>query len=90
MFPDPGDSPRGRGEAGNFFSTIPGPGISENGAPLHLWMTADMKDAKTFFSVKKCELDQNDTLELSFVESIFMIYKLRKKIAKAKAEHFIQ
>ena len=53
-------------------------------------MTADTKDAKTFFSIKKCELDQNITLELSFVESIFMMYKLRKKIAKAKAEHFIQ
>ena len=51
-----------------------------------LLMTADTKDAKTFFQIKKRELDQNITIELSFVESIFMMYKLRKKIAKAKAE----
>ena len=50
-----------------------------------LMMTADTKDAKTFFSIKKRELDQNVTLELSFVESIFMMYKLREKIAKTKA-----
>ena len=53
-----------------------------------LLMTADTKNAKTFFQIKKRELDQNITvtMELSFVESIFMMYKLRKKIAKAKAE----
>ena len=49
MFPDPGDSPRGRGEAGNFFSTIPGPGISENGAPLHVCI-ADIFYFINFFS----------------------------------------
>ena len=49
-------------------------------------MTADTKDAKTFFQIKTRELDQNIAMELSFVESIVMMYKLRKKIAKAKAE----
>ena len=30
-----------------------------------LMMTADTKDAKTFFQIKKRELDQNITMELS-------------------------
>ena len=49
-------------------------------------MTGDTKDAKTFFSVKKRELEQNIKLELSFVDSLFIMYKLRKQIAKAKFE----
>ena len=49
-------------------------------------MTGDNKDARTFFSVKKQERDQDITNELSFVDSLFIMYKLRKKIAKAKTE----
>ena len=43
-------------------------------------------DCWTFFSVKKWEQDQDITQELSFVDSLFMMYKLRKKITKAKTE----
>ena len=49
-------------------------------------MPADTKNAKLFNATKKHEMEENTTLELSFVESIFMMYKLRKRIEKAKAE----
>ena len=58
---------------------------SSRDASRKLMMTADTKDAKTFFSIKKYELEQHTTLELSFVESIFMMYKLRKKNCKSKS-----
>ena len=43
-------------------------------------------DAKTFYSVKKHETEENNQWELSFVDSLFMMYRLRKKIGKAKAD----
>ena len=49
-------------------------------------MTAGTKDAKTFYAVKKRESEQGTKLELSFVDSLFMMYTLRKNIAKAKSE----
>ena len=49
-------------------------------------MTGDTKDAKTFYSVKKHEAEENIKWELSFIDSLFMMYRLRKKIAKAKTE----
>ena len=49
-------------------------------------MTGDVKDAKSFYAAKKQEQERNIEPELSFVDSLFMMYKLRKKIAKAKAE----
>ena len=61
--------------------------ISNSGdAKRILVMTGDTKDAKTFFTVKKRKQEQNIILELSFVDSFFMMYKLRKRITKAKAE----
>ena len=51
-----------------------------------IFMTGDTKDAKTFYSVKKHEAEENIKWELSFVGSLFMMYRLRKKIMKAKAE----
>ena len=61
--------------------------ISTSGnAKRKLMMPADTKDAKAFNASKKQETEENTTLELSFVESIFMMYKLRMKIEKAKAE----
>ena len=61
--------------------------ISNSGdAKRKLVMTGDTKDAKTFFTVKKRKQEQNIILELSFVDSFFMMYKLRKRIVKAKAE----
>ena len=49
-------------------------------------MTEDTKDAKTFYSVKKHEAEHNFKEELSFLDSLFMMYRLRKKIAKVKTE----
>ena len=49
-------------------------------------MTGDTKDAKTFYSVKKHEAEENIKWELSFIDSLFMMYRLRRKIAKAKTE----
>jgi len=55
-------------------------------AKFKLNMTGDTKDAKTFFAVKKHELENKKKPELSFVDSLFMMFKLRKKIIKAQAE----
>ena len=61
--------------------------ISTNGnAKRKLMMPADIKDARAFNATKKQQMEENTTVELSFVESIFMMNKLRKKIEKAKAE----
>ena len=49
-------------------------------------MTGDTKDAKNFYAAKKHEAEENIKWELSFVDSLFMMYRLRKKIMKAKAE----
>ena len=49
-------------------------------------MTEDTKDAKNFYAAKKHEAEENIKWELSFVDSLFMMYRLRKKIMKAKAE----
>ena len=55
-------------------------------AKQKLIMMGDIKDAKTLFAVKKQEQDQNIKPQLSFVDSLFMMYRLRKKFIKAKAE----
>ena len=49
-------------------------------------MTGDSKDARRFFTVKKKEQEKGIKLELSFIDSLFMIYKLRRKIVKCKQE----
>ena len=49
-------------------------------------MTGDTKDARIFYAAKKREAEENIQLELSFVDSLFMMYRLRKKIMEAKAE----
>ena len=54
--------------------------ISTSGNAKRKLIPADTKDAKAFNAIKKQETEENTTLELSFVESIFMMYKLRKKI----------
>ena len=61
--------------------------ISHSGdATTKLVMTGDSKDARTFFAVKKREEANDLKPELSFVDSLFMMFKLRRRIAKAKAE----
>ena len=54
--------------------------ISTSGDARKLMMTADTKDAKAFYAINKRELEENTTLELSFVESLFMMNKHRKRI----------
>ena len=49
-------------------------------------MTGDTKDARFFYAAKTCEAEENIKWELSFVDSLFMMYRLRKQIMKAKAE----
>jgi len=59
--------------------------ISMSGeARKKILMTGDTKDAKNFYATKKQELEGK--LELSFVDSLYMMYTLRKKIKKAQAE----
>ena len=49
-------------------------------------MTGDTKDAKNFYAAKKQEFEENIKFELSFIDSLYMMYSLRKKIKKAQAE----
>ena len=49
-------------------------------------MTGDTKDAKSFYAAKKKEFEENIQYELSFVDSLYMMHILRKKIQKAQAE----
>ena len=46
-------------------------------------MTGDTKDARNLYAAKKREAEENIKWELSFVDSLFMMYRLRKKIMKA-------
>ena len=67
--------------------------ISSSGdARRKLMMTADTKDAKAFFSVKTRDLEQKTTLELIFVESLFMMCinsEKRSQERKLNAPHLI-
>jgi methyltransferase-like protein len=49
-------------------------------------MTGDTKDAKNFYAAKKKEFEENIQFELSFIDSLYMMHTLRKKIQKAQAE----
>ena len=55
-------------------------------AKYELSMPGETKDAKVFFVKKQHEEDNEIKPELSFVDDLFMMFKLRKKIEKAKAE----
>ena len=55
-------------------------------AKYKLTMTGETTDAGAFFVRKKHEIDNAIKLESGFVDPLFMMFKLRKKIAKAKAE----
>ena len=61
--------------------------LSNSGkAAARLQMTGDSKDARNFFIIKKKEQERGITHELSFVDSLFMMYQLRRKIVKAQSE----
>jgi len=61
--------------------------ISTSGsARKKILMTGDTKDAKNFYAAKKQEFEENISFELSFIDSLYMMHSLRKKIQKAQAE----
>ena len=49
-------------------------------------MTDNSKDARHFFAIKKKKQEADIKLELSFIDTLFMLYKLRRKIVKIQAE----
>ena len=55
-------------------------------AKYKLAMTGETKYARAFFARTKDEMDNEIKLELSFVDSLFLMFKLRGKIANLKAE----
>ena len=60
--------------------------LNSGKAASRLIMTGDSKDARHFFTIKKKEQEKGIKLELSFIDSLFMVYKLRRKIVKVQAE----
>ena len=61
--------------------------LSHSGKALsRLVMTGDSKDGKHFFATKKMEQEMGITQELGFVDSLFMMYQVRRKIVKVQAE----
>ena len=55
-------------------------------ATSRLIMTGDSKDGRQFFIIKKKEQEKGIQHELSFVDSLFMMYQLRRRIVKVQAE----
>ena len=51
-----------------------------------LVMTGDSKDGKHFFTTKKMKQEMGMLQELGFVDSLFMMHQLRRKIVKVQAE----
>ena len=49
-------------------------------------MTGDSKDGKYFFATKKMEKEKGIIHELGFVDSLFMVHQIRRKIVKVQAE----
>ena len=60
--------------------------LNSGTAKNKLKMTGNIKDAKKKIAVKKREQDENNKPELSFVDSLLMMYKLRMKTTKAKGQ----
>ena len=59
---------------------------TSGGARKKILMTGDTKDAKNFYAAKKQEFEENINFELSFIDSLYMMHSLRKKIQKAQDE----
>ena len=62
--------------------------LSNSGkASAKLVMTGDSKDSCQFFLIKKKnETEEGTQLELSFVDSLFMMHRLREKISRIQAD----
>ena len=55
-------------------------------AASRLIMTGDSKDRRQFFIIKKKEQEKGIQHELSFVDSLFLMYQIRRRIVKIQAE----
>ena len=61
--------------------------LSHSGeASTRLIMTGDSKDEKIFFNTKRMEQESGIKHELGFVDSLFMMHQLRRRIVKVQAE----
>ena len=61
--------------------------LSHSGKALtRLIMTGDSKDGKLFFNTKRMEQESGIKHELGFVDSLFMMHQLQRKIVKVQAE----
>ena len=61
--------------------------LSNSGkAAARLVMTGDSKDYRKFFLIKKKEQERGIKQELSSIDSLFMMFRLRKKIVKIQDE----
>ena len=61
--------------------------LSNSGkAQAKLVMTGDSKDSLRFFSIKKKEAEEGTQWELSFVDSLFMMHRLREKIHRMQSD----
>ena len=59
--------------------------LSHSGkASSKLVMTGDSKDGKHFFTTKKMEQEMGIVHELGFVDSLFMMHQLQRKLSKFK------
>ena len=55
-------------------------------AQAKLVMSGDSKDSHRFYGIKRKEVEEGITWELSFVDSLFMMHTLREKILKVQTD----
>jgi len=55
-------------------------------AEAKLVMAGDSKDSRRFFSIAKKEAEEGTKWELSFVDSLFMMHRLREKIHRIQSD----
>ena len=61
--------------------------LSNSGrAQAKLVMSGDSKDSRRFFGIKKREAEEGIKWELSFVDSLFMMHRLREKIQRVQSD----
>jgi hypothetical protein len=55
-------------------------------AAAKMAMTGDSKDSRKFYIIKRKEEEKGIKQELSFIDSLFMMFRLRQKIARIQDE----
>ena len=55
-------------------------------AEAKLVMSGDSKDSRRFFAIAKREAEEGTKWELSFVDSLFMMHRLREKIHRIQSD----